>query len=94
MFAFQEVFECDPEGVTQKRDEDVRFHAMLFLMEDRPDGEFAFQCAEGGFGLGQLDVFLPEFLAAFFLQVRTQQVGAFASIAPGAALFNQLPFQV
>src|ERR1051326_1523106 len=86
------MFECDPQGIAQKRDEDVRFHAMLFLMENRADGQFAFQCTEDRFGFGQLDVFLPDFFGAFFLQVRAEQVGAFARIAPGTAPFNQLPF--
>src|SRR5207302_8631675 len=88
VFAFQEMFERHPEGITEERDEDVRFHAMLFLMEDRPDGQFAFQCTEDRFGFGQLDVFLPEFFGAFFFQVGAQQVGAFARVAPGTALFN------
>ncbi len=47
------MFERNPQGITQERDEDVRFHAVFFLMEDRPDGQFAFQRAEGGFGFGQ-----------------------------------------
>jgi hypothetical protein len=38
----------------------VRLDAVLALMEDRPDGEFAFQVLEGRLDFHQLHIELPQ----------------------------------
>jgi len=49
-----------PQHEGEKTDEDVCLHAILALMSDRTDVELIFLDAERGFGLGELDVGLPE----------------------------------
>ena len=56
----QQMFQCDPERVPEKRDEEMRLHASLELMEYRPDGQLTFQGAKGGLRFGQLDVLRPQ----------------------------------
>jgi hypothetical protein len=40
-----------------------------------------------------LDVLGPKLFDRFAFQIRAQQVGAFAGLAPGAALLDQMPIQ-
>ena len=48
----------DLHAVGQKGDEDVGFDAALVLVEDRTDGQIAFEIAEGLFGGDELRVVL------------------------------------
>ena len=65
----------------RKRDQQVRLHAPLKLMEDGADGELAFQGAERGLRLGQLDVLRPQLLDRLALKIGPEQIGALASVA-------------
>src|ERR1700730_11400070 len=56
--------------------------AILALVPDRPHIELILLDAKRGFGLGKLDVSLPELLIAPVLDVRAQQIGAFRERRP------------
>ena len=55
-----EFLEADMHGVAEEGDHDVGFNPRLELVPDGAHLDFAFQGAEGGFGLGELDIGLPE----------------------------------
>ena len=65
-----------PQHEGQKADENMCLHAILALVPDRTQIQLIFLDAEGGLGLGQLDVSLPELLIGPVLDVRTQKIGA------------------
>ena len=69
----------------------MSFGALFLLVEDGAHGEFAFECAKGGLGFGQLDVAFPELFRIGGSEVGAQQIGAFAHLLPGAALWTHLP---
>jgi hypothetical protein len=82
--AVQQVFQRHPARVAEKGDQEMGFHAVLQLMEERSDGQLAFQRPEGGFRFGQLDVLRPELLGRLSLKIRAQHIRALARGAPGA----------
>ena len=84
----QQMFQRDPERVPEKRDEEVRLHAPLELMEHRPDSQLTFQRAEGGLRFGQLDVLRPQLFDRLAFEIRAQQIGALTRVAPGAPVFD------
>ncbi len=61
---FELLAEGDVQAVGEERDKDVRFDAVLCLVEDGADGEITFECFEGCFDLDQLQVELPELLSS------------------------------
>ena len=80
-----------PQDVGQEAHEDVRLHPLGFLMPDGPDAKVAFVDAEGGFGLGQLHVCLPQFFGGPVADVGAKQVAAFAQVCPVAPGFVFAP---
>lgn len=56
----QPMAQGDVQAIGQKRDQDVRFDAVLELVEDGPDRQIAFEIFEGFLDLGQLHVGRPE----------------------------------
>ena len=60
----------------------MRLNAVLALMPDRTHVQLIFLDAESGFGLGELDVGLPELPIAPIGDVRAQQIGAFRERGP------------
>jgi len=48
-----------PQHIRQEADQDVGLHAIGALMPDRSHVQLILVDAEGGFGLGELDVCLP-----------------------------------
>jgi len=54
------LLECLPENVGQEADKNVSLDAFLLLVPDGSDGEVALVDTEGGLGVGELDVGLPE----------------------------------
>ena len=67
--ALQQMLQRDPQGVAEERHHHMGLHTRLQLMEQGPDGQFAFQGAEGSFGFGQLHVLRPEFFGRAGLQI-------------------------
>src|SRR5437868_13559853 len=57
-------------------------NAILALVPDRPHVQLIFLDAEGGFGLRELDVGLPELLIAPINDVRAQEIGTFRECGP------------
>ncbi len=90
---FEQMLQRDPQRVGEERHQNVCLDTRLDLMKQGTDREFALQCAEGGLGFGELDVLAPKFFGGFALQMGSQQVGAFAGLAPGAAVFDGVPIQ-
>ena len=56
--------EALPQDEGEEANEDVSLDAVLALMPDRTDVQLVLLDAEGGFGLGELDVGFPELLIA------------------------------
>lgn len=65
-----------PQHEGEKADEDMSLHAILALVPDRTEVELVLLDAEGGFGLGELDIGLPELLIAPIADVGAQEIGA------------------
>lgn len=59
-FGGGELFEADVHGASEESDHDVGFDTLRDLVPDRTHLDFAFDGAEGGFGLGELHIRLPE----------------------------------
>ena len=74
--------EALPQDEGEKADEDVSLDAVLALMPDRTEVQLIFLDAESGFGLGELDIGLPELLIAPIADVRSQEIGAFRERGP------------
>jgi hypothetical protein len=72
------VTERHVHAVGEKAHKDVRLDAVLALMEDRPDGQFACQILECCFDLHQLQVELPQLCRIGGGEVGAQQVAALA----------------
>ena len=51
---FELLAERDVQAISEERDKDVRFDAPLFLVEDRPDRQIAFEGPEGCLDLDEL----------------------------------------
>ena len=68
----------DVQAIGQEGDEDVRLDARLALMEDRPDGEIAFEVLERLFDRDQPQVMAPQLGRVFLDEVGAQQIAAFA----------------
>jgi hypothetical protein len=45
-----------PQSIAEKSHQDVRLDPRLLLMEQRPNGKLALECAKRGLGFGQLVV--------------------------------------
>jgi hypothetical protein len=71
----------------------MRLDASFKLMEERPDAELTFQRAKRGFRLRELNVLGPAFLGTLAHEIRAQQIGALACVAPGASVFDQPPVE-
>ena len=80
-----------PQHVRQEADQDVRQHAIFFLVPDGPDAQVAFVNSECCFGFGQLDVGFPKFFVAPVSDVGSQQITAFAQFGPVLPSFDFLP---
>jgi len=93
-FGLEQVFEGNPQGVAKKGHEHVRLRGVLDLVKDGAHGQFAFQRAEGGFGVGELDVTLPEMFRIRSGQVGAQQIGAFTRLLPVAAVLLKFPSEL
>jgi hypothetical protein len=86
-------FQAFPQYEGEKADEDVGLDPVGALVPDRADCELIFLDAEGGFGLGKLDIGLPELFIAPVGDVRAQQIGAFRHIGPLIERSTRLDFQ-
>ena len=58
----QLLLQTNPETVTEEGNQDMGFNAALDPVKDGSQVQFAFECAENGFNLGELNVLLPELL--------------------------------
>ena len=67
--------EALPQHEGEEAHEDVGLNAILALMPDRAHVQLILLDTESGFGLGELDVGLPELLIAPVGDVRAQQTG-------------------
>ena len=65
-----------PQHEGKKADEDMSLHAIFALVPDWTEVELVLLDAKSGFGLGELDIGLPELSIAPIVDVRTQQIGA------------------
>ena len=74
--------EALPQHEGEKADQDMRLHAIGALVPDRPHVQLILLDAEGRFGLGELDVGLPELLIAPIADVRAQQISALRERGP------------
>ena len=74
--------EALPQHEGEEADQDVGLHAIGALMPDRSHAQLILLDAEGGLGLGELDVGLPELLVAPVVDVGAQQIGAFGECGP------------
>ena len=75
-------FETFPEHEGEEANEDVSLDAVLALMPDRTQVQLILLNAKRGFGLGELDVSLPELLVAPIADVRAQEIGALRERGP------------
>ena len=75
-------FETLPEHEGEEANEDVSLDAVLALMPDRTQVQLILLNAKRGFGLGELDVSLPELLVAPIADVRAQEIGALRERGP------------
>ena len=80
-----------PQHVAQEAHENVSQDSVFFLMPDRADRQVAVVDAECGFGFGQLDVGLPQFLGGPVGDVGAKQVTARAERGPVAIRFSLRP---
>src|SRR5260370_11321542 len=76
--------EALPKREGKKADEDMGLNAVLVLMPDRTKVELIFLDAEGGLGLGELDIGLPELLIGPIVDVRAHQILPLPHRAPPA----------
>lgn len=74
--------EALPQHEGKETDEDMGLHAIFALMPDRAHVELVFLDAEGGFGLGELDIGFPELLIAPIGDVGAQGITAFGKGRP------------
>ncbi len=74
--------EALPEHESEEANEDVSLDAVLALMPDRAQVQLILLNAERRFGLGELDVSLPELLVAPIGDVRAQEIGALRERGP------------
>ena len=65
-----------PQHEGKKADKDMSLYAILALVPDRAEVELVLLDTKSGFGLGELDIGLPELSIAPIVDVRTQQIGA------------------
>ena len=87
----------EPQLVTQSRvetkgqegDEDMGFDAILLTVEDRPQGEIAFEVFEGFLYLCKQNVELPDLGRVICAEVGAQQVAAFATTELAQFVFAQ-----
>src|SRR6185437_8135620 len=66
-----------PSNEGEKANEDVSLNAVLSLVPDRTHVQLVLLDLEGGFGLGELNIGLPQLLIAPISNVGTQQIGSF-----------------
>ncbi len=71
-----------PEHEGEEANEDVGLDAVLTLMPDRTQVQLIFLNAKRGFGLGELDLCLPQLLIAPIADVRAQEIGALRERRP------------
>src|ERR1700730_5565708 len=68
--------ETFPQHESEKADQDMSLDALGALMPDGPQVQLILVDAKGGFGLGELNVGLPELLLVPVGNIRAQQIGA------------------
>src|SRR5438128_5276539 len=76
------LFECLPEHVGEKADQNVRFDPSGLVMPDRADRKIALVNAERRLRFSELNVGLPEILGRPVLDVRAKDVTALAGAQP------------
>src|SRR5271169_1212190 len=76
------MLECYLQRITEKRHQHVGLYPLFQLMEQRPDGQLALECAKGSFYFRQLHVLLPEICSTIRCQIRAQQIGSLARFEP------------
>ena len=74
--------EALPEHEGEEANEDVGLDPLLALMPDRSNVQLIFLDAKSRFGLGELDVSLPQLSVAPIADVRTQEIGSFRERGP------------
>ena len=79
------LFKGAPQGQGQEADQDVSLHPVGLLVEDRAQPQIALGGAKRSFGLGELDVPLPQLLRVAFRVVGAQQVRAMGVLRPSGA---------
>src|SRR5439155_4066572 len=71
-----------PQHESEEADEDVGLDAVLALMPDRAHVQLILLDPKGRFGLGELDVGLPQLFVAPIGDVRAQEIGALRKRSP------------
>ncbi len=71
-----------PEYEGEEANEDVGLDPFLALMPDRTNGQLILLDAKSRFGLGELDVGLPELSVAPISDIRAQEIGALRERGP------------
>ena len=74
--------EALPQGEGEETHEDVSLDPVLALMPNRPQVQTIFLNAKSRFGLGELDVSLPQLMVAPIADVRAQEIGPFRQRRP------------
>lgn len=75
-------FEAFPRHEGEKAHEDMSLDAILALVPDQTHVELILLDTKGGFGLGELDIGLPEPPIAPIRDVRARQIGALRERGP------------
>ena len=69
----------DVEAIGQEGDEDVRFDAVLKLMEDRTELQIIFEVLERGLDLDELNIEVPQLGRVLVTQIGAQQIAPLAA---------------
>ena len=75
-------FEALPQHESEKADQDMSLDAFGVLVPDGAHFQLILLDAKSRFGLGELDVGLPELLIAPIADVRAQEIGALGECGP------------
>ncbi len=74
--------EALPQHESEKADKDMSLNAFGALVPNRAQVQLIFLDTEGCFGLGELDVGLPQLFIAPIADVRAQEIGALRECGP------------
>src|ERR1700759_170737 len=74
--------ECDMEAIGEEGDEDMRLDAHCILVEDRPDGEVAFEVPERLLDADKLEVQAPQPRRIVVGEIGAQEIPALPRPGP------------